>query len=62
MTKDEAIQHMITAKKVSIPYMQKALKISYERSKRICDKIVIKKENVYLDRMNEYLRKLNEKI
>ena len=58
MTKDEAIQHMITAKKVSIPYMQAKVKISYEGAKRICDKIVIKKENVFLDRMNEYLRKL----
>jgi DNA segregation ATPase FtsK/SpoIIIE-like protein len=59
MTKDEAIQNMLNAKKVSIPYMQKALKISYERAKKICDTVIIKKENVYLDRMNEYLRKLN---
>ncbi len=58
-TKEEAIQHMITAKQVSIPYIQKALKVSYEKAKRICDSVVIKKENVYLDRMNEYLRQLN---
>ena len=54
MTKTEAIQRMIDAKQVSIPFMQAKVKISYERAKRICDKIVIKKENVYLDRMKEY--------
>lgn len=60
MTKEEAIQRMISAKKVSIPFIQKSLHVSYERAKKICDTVIIKKENVYLDRMNEYLRKLNE--
>ena len=60
MTRQEAIQHMIDAKKVSIPYMQAKLKISYDKAKRICKKVIIQKENVYLDRMSEYLRKLQD--
>jgi hypothetical protein len=60
MTRQEAIQHMIDAKKVSIPYMQKTLKLGYEDAKAVCDCVVIEKRNVYLDRMNEYLSKLNE--
>lgn len=60
MTRQEAIQYMIDTKKVSIPFIQSKLKISYDKAKRICKKVIIKKENVYLDRMNEYLRKLQD--
>ena len=58
MTKQEAIHRMQDEKQVSIPFVQKALKLSYDNAKKICDSVIIKKTNIYLDRINEYLNNL----
>jgi DNA segregation ATPase FtsK/SpoIIIE-like protein len=59
MTKEKVIQHMQDAKKTSIPFVQRALQISYEKAKTVCDSVMIVKTSKYKESMDAYLMKNN---
>jgi len=58
VNKSEIIEKMRLTGHPSYPWLQCRLKVSYEEAKRICDGLDYRLENVYIMRMNEYLRKL----
>ena len=58
MNRAEIIEKMRLTGNPSCPWLQCKLKVSYDEAKRICDGLDFRQENVYITRMNEYLRKL----
>jgi len=59
MNSSEIIEHMRLKRIRSAPYLQCKLKISYLEAKKICDELIFDvKENIWLNRMSNYLGKL----
>lgn len=59
MNNNEIIEKMRLSRIRSAPYLQRKLKITHSQAKKICDGLIFdKQENIYITRMNNYLKEL----